>query len=204
MKKPGILQFQPFAAAEFQHSDSLEAIIDRSLNLTATYDSDYGTPRRGNFVWEQSDGTMAPIGAAEIVEVDGAGEYTVTFYADVKTNDEVTVFSGDGLEKATGKVTSVTKEVTDIRGLKSGANTIKVTFDEGQTEPSEPALIVFTAADGEAPAGIVYESVLDDEFACVVEINGARLEKVFGGRTDWVKGLSGVTVAHGVLFFTIK
>lgn len=204
MKKPGMPAFAPFAAATFQHSDSLEGLLRHPLNLTATYDAYYGTPRRGNFVYEVSDDKVAPIGVAEIVVVNGVGDYDVVFYADVKVNDEVTVLSADGTSKATGKVASVSRVTTDVRGLTSGVDAITITFNGGEVEPAEPALIIFTAADGKAPAGIVYESSLNHDFSLAIDVDGARLNKVFGGETEWVKSLGGVRVAHNLLFFSIK
>jgi len=198
-RNPGMKAFVDFARADFNHHDSLEGLLRQPLSITATMDAAFGNPRRGALVYEHTDGTMRPIVAANILSRNADGDYEVEFFSDVTVGDAVTVYEDDGVTTATGTVATVTYEKENAHtGLIEETANITITWDVA--EPTTQDIIVFTAGASEALAGVVVESVLEDEFGLGVEVDGARPEKVAGGHSPYVQGMTGITVRGGLLF----
>lgn len=199
-RNPGIAQWIDFARTEGPHHDSLEGLLRQPLSITATADTTgYGNPRRGQLMYEHTDGTMRPFIAFDITSRVSDGVYKGEFYADVPLSTAVTVFADDGTTSATGTVSAVQYEQRDAyTGLVLQEGQITITWDVA--EPATQDFVMFTAAAAQTLAGVVVESVMTQEFGLGVEIDGARPEKVAAGTSPWIDGLTGVTRRSGLLF----
>ena len=194
MRKPGMLAFNKIEAAALTRSDSLEGLLKQPLIVSSTYNSAYGTPRRGSLVsYDEASNLCTPIIAADVAAVLGAGSYSVVRYGDVAVGDTVTVANADGSEAVSATVTSL-----DIV-----LNTLTVDFG-AETEPSAPALVIYDGQEAAEAAGVVYESTLDTDFALAVEAWGIRPEKVAGGATSFALArLGSAKRISGLLFVSV-
>lgn len=200
MLKPGQTTWKKVLQASMPHHDSLEGLLRPPLVLSAKYDEDYGTPKRGALVFKDAvSGKMRPIVLAEVGALleTGGSSYEVTWYV-TKFNPAwaVKAVLSDGSTAAVD-ATAYGMTMTDPNtGLKSGADTMTFAADL----PANTVAIILAEAEGKALEGVVYESVLSQDFPLAVEVEGASPDKIAAGASAFVQALAGVKAKQDLLF----
>lgn len=198
MLKPGQTPWKKVLQASMPHHDSLEGLLRPPLVLSAKYDENYGTPKRGALVFkDESSGLFRPMVLAEVGALQSGTTYAVKWYV-TKFDPawSVKAVLSDGTTAA-ADATAYGMAVTDPNtGLQTGTDTI--TF--AAALPAGTVAIILAEAEGKALEGVVYESVLSQDFPLAVEVEGASPDKISAGGSAFVQALAGIKAKQGLLF----